>query len=425
MKNSNCSPSSLDCSRDERGGLLLVAAVILLAACATTPPPAAPPDDVLENAKLPPRKKVATTLPPPMATVPVATRPFAPVEPLTLVLQPVKDKPIVALRVVFHSGAVDDPSGKEGLTALTTAVLTEGGTAELSSAQLIEALYPMAAELDGHSDKEFTVFEGRVHIDKLDRFLQIFTDVLLHPRFDPKEFDRLRTAALNTVKNRLRQENDEELGKVGLDALLYAGHPYRHFNGGTVAGLTSLTLDDVKAQWQRVFSQDRAVLGLAGAVDEKLAAKVKDLMAKLPAKGAPMIPIPPAPGFRSKTTILQRDTLSAAGSFGYSWSPSGERIVFSAGTTHNDVYTMLADGSDVRQLTDDPADEEAIRRTLKIINDKIIEFKTQFAGKDMQDYIAMVMIWYATQTSAETNPALEKEMTDVLLKIEQQLDKVK
>ena len=72
-----------------------------------------------------------------------------------------------------------------------------------------------------------------------------------------------------------------------------------------------------------------------------------------------------------------------------------------------------------------PEDEEAIRRTLKTINDKIIEFKTQFAGKDMQDYIAMVLIWYATQTSADSNPALEKEMADALLKIESQLDKVK
>ena len=70
-----------------------------------------------------------------------------------------------------------------------------------------------------------------------------------------------------------------------------------------------------------------------------------------------------------------------------------------------------------------PRDEEVIRRTLKTINDKIIEFKTQFAGKDMQDYIAMVMIWYATQTSAETNPALEKEMVDALLKMEEQMDK--
>lgn len=71
-----------------------------------------------------------------------------------------------------------------------------------------------------------------------------------------------------------------------------------------------------------------------------------------------------------------------------------------------------------------PSDEEAIRRTLKTINEKIVEFKTQFAGKDMQDYIAMVMIWYATQGGSETNPALEKEMADALIKIEQQLDKV-
>lgn len=75
------------------------------------------------------------------------------------------------------------------------------------------------------------------------------------------------------------------------------------------------------------------------------------------------------------------------------------------------------------RIKTDPKDEELIRKTLKIINDKIIEFKTQFAGKDMQDYIAMVLIWYATQASSSSNPALEKEITDALLKIEQQLDK--
>lgn len=68
-------------------------------------------------------------------------------------------------------------------------------------------------------------------------------------------------------------------------------------------------------------------------------------------------------------------------------------------------------------------DEEVIRRNLKTINDKIIDFKTQFAGKDMQDYIAMVLIWFAAQTSQETNPALEKEMEQALLKIEAQMDK--
>jgi hypothetical protein len=69
------------------------------------------------------------------------------------------------------------------------------------------------------------------------------------------------------------------------------------------------------------------------------------------------------------------------------------------------------------------ADEEIIRRTLKTINEKIIEFKTEFAGKDMQDYIAMVLIWYATQASSDSNPALETELISALTKMEEQLDK--
>ncbi len=69
-----------------------------------------------------------------------------------------------------------------------------------------------------------------------------------------------------------------------------------------------------------------------------------------------------------------------------------------------------------------PEDEESIRGTLKIINEKIIEFKTQFSGKDMQDYIAMVMIWYSTQAKPQNHPVLEKEMGDILLKMEKQID---
>lgn len=71
----------------------------------------------------------------------------------------------------------------------------------------------------------------------------------------------------------------------------------------------------------------------------------------------------------------------------------------------------------------DPNDEEPVRKTLKIINDKIIEFKTQFSGKDMQDYIAMVLIWYATQPQADlVNEASIKELSEALEKIDKQLE---
>lgn len=69
-------------------------------------------------------------------------------------------------------------------------------------------------------------------------------------------------------------------------------------------------------------------------------------------------------------------------------------------------------------------DEEAVRNTIKIINDKVIEFKTQFSAKDMQDYIAMVLVWYATEQSQLTKSTLEKQsIIDKLTQLEGMIDR--
>jgi len=72
----------------------------------------------------------------------------------------------------------------------------------------------------------------------------------------------------------------------------------------------------------------------------------------------------------------------------------------------------------------EPADEEVVRRRIKTVNDKIVEFKSQFAGKDMQDYIAMALIWFASEQTESVAADVEKEdLTDQLNTIEQLLDK--
>ena len=70
-----------------------------------------------------------------------------------------------------------------------------------------------------------------------------------------------------------------------------------------------------------------------------------------------------------------------------------------------------------------PADEEVVRKTVKTINDKVVEFKTHFAGKDMQDYIAMVLIWYATEQNDATTAHVNSEhLADRLASIEKLID---
>ena len=71
----------------------------------------------------------------------------------------------------------------------------------------------------------------------------------------------------------------------------------------------------------------------------------------------------------------------------------------------------------------EPKDEEVVRKTLKTINDKILEFKSQFAGKDMQDYISMVLIWFATEQNVAMAAGVKKEnITEGLNSIEKLLD---
>ena len=71
----------------------------------------------------------------------------------------------------------------------------------------------------------------------------------------------------------------------------------------------------------------------------------------------------------------------------------------------------------------EPKDEEVVRKTVKTINEKIVEFKTMFVGKDMQDYVSMVLIWYATELTGKEAPLLETaQLSDKLTAIEKLLN---
>lgn len=72
----------------------------------------------------------------------------------------------------------------------------------------------------------------------------------------------------------------------------------------------------------------------------------------------------------------------------------------------------------------EPEDEEPVRKTVKFINDKVMEFKRTIAGKDMQDYVSMALIWLATQPSEAVSGAIEQdELTEAFDKLDSLLDK--
>ena len=226
--------------------------------------------------------------------------------------------PLVSFRFVFRAGSQNDPAGKEGLSALTAAMIAEGGTANLSYEELLEKFYPMAAALDGSCHKEVTVFQGTVHRDNLSAYIPLVTELLTAPRFAPEDFERLRNEALDYVTKTLRGNNDEELGKWTLQCGIYKDHPYGHPDRGTEQGLKAITLDDVKAYHKRYYTLEGLTLGMAGGYESSAYPRVASRLASLPfeAPAAPSLNSPVAPT-GTEVTIVAKPAEATAISIGF------------------------------------------------------------------------------------------------------------
>ena len=86
------------------------------------------------------------------------------------------------------------------------------------------------------------------------------------------------------------------------------------------------------------------------------------------------------------------------------------------------INVVIADRT--YRLKTRPQDEETIRKTAKLINEKIVEFRTAFAGEDMQDYISMVLLWFTVEQSKPNgNVVAENEAEKALEQMNALLDK--
>jgi len=241
-------------------------------------------------------------------------------EPVRSLVQRDAAAKVVAFRVVFQAGSADDPAGKQGVTALTAAMIAQSGTEKLTFGELSKKLYPFASSVSVNVDRDQTVFSAEVAAESLEAFYPLLRDVLLTPRMDRDSFDRLRARAQSTLADDLKGSNDEELGKEALQAVLYAGHPYAHPAIGTERGLLSVTLDDTVAQKKRVFCKERVTLGLGGGFPEGFDRQVALDLAALPACDGGRAALPaPKKSSGLKVTIVDK--------------PSADSMAFSMGFT--------------------------------------------------------------------------------------------
>ena len=191
--------------------------------------------------------------------------------PELAVLMP-SNSPLVSFRIVFSSGSATDPNGKEGLAYVTSQMIADAATRERSYDDIIAAFFPMAAGVGVSVDKQMTVFSGTAHRDNLAPFYALAREVLTRPAFDQADLDRIKSNTVSYIDDGLRRADDEETGKEVLYQEIYADHPYGHLNVGSISGVESITLDDVKGLYASEYREP--FLGLSGGYPKGFPARV-------------------------------------------------------------------------------------------------------------------------------------------------------
>ncbi|HUP62646.1 MAG TPA: pitrilysin family protein [Thermoanaerobaculia bacterium] len=243
--------------------------------------------------------------------------------------------PNVMFKLLFTAGSANDPKGKEGLAQLAAWMITDAGSKSMRIDEIQKALFPVAGTFSALVDKEMTTFTGVVNKEALDPYLNVVMPMLTSPGFREEDFKRLKDQLLNTLRQDLRANNDEELGKEQLHNVIFRGTPYGHTVVGTTAGIESITLDDVKKFVEDNYNATNVVGALSGDFPDTLRARLTTDLGLLGA-GPEEKTIAELPAIKGdqpsglEVVIVKKDTRATAISMGHPIPVTREDADFAA-----------------------------------------------------------------------------------------------
>lgn len=269
-------------------GLSITGLAMLLLACGSSPPPAvvpppaqaptvAPPVAIPEAARVTPDAPFRANAPAPDGTVKFT--PPRVVETklrngLRVLFVERHELPIVSVRLVIGVGAGDVPDAKPGVVNFMGAML-EQGTKKLDSLKLSDEFDAIGAQHGAGFDWDSGSVGVKVLTDRLEKALELMSQVALEPSFPDAEIERLRARRIAGIQSEKSSPNVIASNNVAA-ALFGRAHPYGHSISGEESDVKKITRADIQKTYDRMFSPQNAAIVVSGDVtQDKLVPKLE------------------------------------------------------------------------------------------------------------------------------------------------------
>ena len=192
-----------------------------------------------------------------------------------LLLSEKPEVPLVSVTALLRGGAVADPDGRGGLANLLAALL-EKGAGDRDAAQFAETIDASGGTLTSRADLETITVSGNFLARDADLMVELLADMLLRPRLDEAEFEKLRARSVNFIRA-AKDTNLNALLPIYGQGSLFGAHPYGNPVSGSEATLAAIGHEDVLGFYEQQLGGDRLILAVTGDFD------VPSMIAKLTA----------------------------------------------------------------------------------------------------------------------------------------------
>jgi len=172
--------------------------------------------------------------------------------------------PLIRFSLTLKGGMLLDDPEKIGVANLMADIMVEG-TANKTPIELEEAIDELGARISMYTTKESIVLEANCLTSKFDMVFQLVKELLFEPRWDEKEFARIKEETIEAIKR--RKVNPRTVASQVFDKLVYGkDHKLANSTSGTEASVQSITIDDMKAFYSANFSSNVSYLVIAGDI---------------------------------------------------------------------------------------------------------------------------------------------------------------
>lgn len=225
---------------------------------------------------------------------------------LTVLVEPLRGFRSVALGIYLSVGSREDPWGKEGLAHFTEHMVFKG-TTRRSALEIAKVFDSLGGSANGATAEEYTVFHASVLAEGLARAMEVLTEIVTSPRFDPADVRLERAVALEEIRE--AEDNPEEVVFRLLDEALWGkDHPLGRPVLGWRETVSSLGEEDLWRFFREHYLGGRKVVVACGVVEPgELLELVGGLSAEGIAHGDPVRRAPvPAPALRLTERPVQQ-----------------------------------------------------------------------------------------------------------------------